>query len=257
VTQVLVVAVQNAVRYEDLGVATSSATMFRLIGGSVGTAVLGALFAAHVGGQPQEAYVASVTAGVATVFRVAAFVGAAGFVLTWFIPALPLRETVAAASASVGKDAGEAFGMPGAGDPGSALLRGLAILADRDAQREHVRSITNRAGLDLTPVAAWLLLRMGEDSGASPEAIAREHQIEPARRDEGLRELEARGYIIGKPSTSAAALTPEGCVAYDRLADARRERLRELAAEWPEAQRQHVTIVLQRLARDLVPSRAL
>ena len=43
--QVLVVAVQNAVSYEDLGVATSSATFFRMIGGSFGTAVFGAIYA--------------------------------------------------------------------------------------------------------------------------------------------------------------------------------------------------------------------
>src|SRR5690606_12605778 len=41
VTQVLVIAVQNAVDYRDLGVATSGASLFRMIGGSVGTAVFG------------------------------------------------------------------------------------------------------------------------------------------------------------------------------------------------------------------------
>ena len=60
--QVLVLAVQNAVDYSDLGVATSGATLFRSIGGSVGTAVFGSIFtnrlateldvrAAAVGGQ--------------------------------------------------------------------------------------------------------------------------------------------------------------------------------------------------------------
>ena len=44
VMQVLVLAVQNAVDYSDLGVATSGATLFRSIGGSVGTAMLGAVF---------------------------------------------------------------------------------------------------------------------------------------------------------------------------------------------------------------------
>ena len=42
VMQVLVLAVQNAVEYRDLGSATSGATLFRSIGGSLGTAVLGA-----------------------------------------------------------------------------------------------------------------------------------------------------------------------------------------------------------------------
>jgi EmrB/QacA subfamily drug resistance transporter len=48
VMQVLVLAVQNAVEYADLGVATSGATLFRSIGGSLGTAVLGAIFASHL-----------------------------------------------------------------------------------------------------------------------------------------------------------------------------------------------------------------
>src|SRR3954465_14090432 len=99
VMQVLVIAVQNAVDYQDLGVATSGATMFRLIGGSFGTAVLGSLFATHpagsqgiaaaraaamAGGVPADA-AAAITAGIATVFRVAAAVAAAGFALTWLI----------------------------------------------------------------------------------------------------------------------------------------------------------------------------
>ena len=45
VLQVLTVAVQNAVPYEELGTATSGVTFFRSIGGSFGTAVFGAIFA--------------------------------------------------------------------------------------------------------------------------------------------------------------------------------------------------------------------
>ena len=48
VMQVLVLAVQNAVDYADLGVATSGATLFRSIGGSVGTAILGAVFSGRL-----------------------------------------------------------------------------------------------------------------------------------------------------------------------------------------------------------------
>ena len=49
VMQVLVLAVQNAVDYRDLGVATSGATLFRSIGGSVGVSMFGAIFAATLG----------------------------------------------------------------------------------------------------------------------------------------------------------------------------------------------------------------
>ena len=48
VMQVLVVAVQNAVGYEDLGVATSGNTLLRNIGSSVGTAVIGTVFATRL-----------------------------------------------------------------------------------------------------------------------------------------------------------------------------------------------------------------
>jgi MFS family permease len=46
VMQVLVLAVQNAVDYRDLGVATSGTTLFRSIGGSVGVSLFGAIFTA-------------------------------------------------------------------------------------------------------------------------------------------------------------------------------------------------------------------
>ncbi len=44
VMQVLVLAVQNAVDYTNLGVATSGSTMFRSIGGSIGVSLFGAIF---------------------------------------------------------------------------------------------------------------------------------------------------------------------------------------------------------------------
>jgi Na+/melibiose symporter-like transporter len=45
VMQVLVLVTQNAVDYRDLGVATSSATLFRQVGGSIGVSAFGAIFA--------------------------------------------------------------------------------------------------------------------------------------------------------------------------------------------------------------------
>ena len=47
--QVLVLAVQNAVDYRFLGVATSGSTLFRQIGGSIGVAAFGAIFANRLG----------------------------------------------------------------------------------------------------------------------------------------------------------------------------------------------------------------
>jgi hypothetical protein len=117
VMQVLVIAVQNDVDPGDLGVATSGATMFRLIGGSVGTAALGAIFAAGLSARlgaamhgldahtilrlpPAEraVYADAFTQSLSIVFLVAGFVGSLAFVLAWFIPERPLRSTVAAAA---------------------------------------------------------------------------------------------------------------------------------------------------------------
>src|SRR4051794_34571042 len=51
VMQVLVLAVQNAVPYRLLGVATSGSTLFRQIGGSIGVAAFGAIFANELSSQ--------------------------------------------------------------------------------------------------------------------------------------------------------------------------------------------------------------
>src|SRR3954464_5045795 len=48
VSQVLTVAVQNAVPRTDIGIATASANLFRALGGSVGVALFGAIFAARL-----------------------------------------------------------------------------------------------------------------------------------------------------------------------------------------------------------------
>lgn len=55
VMQVLVLIVQNAVSYEDLGVATSGATFFRSIGASFGVAIFGTVFAGRLGAQLTDA----------------------------------------------------------------------------------------------------------------------------------------------------------------------------------------------------------
>jgi hypothetical protein len=162
VMQVLVLAAQNAVEQGDLGVATSGATLFRLIGGSVGTAALGAIFAsrlervleatlpagaAGVAGtaganispkmiaalspEVRSIYAAGFTSALDSIFLVAAGVGLIGFALTWLLPEKPLRDTVAARARDVGDEVGEVFPLPsdtdcdGKMDDDDALPRGV------------------------------------------------------------------------------------------------------------------------------------
>ncbi|HEY3570713.1 MAG TPA: MFS transporter [Thermoanaerobaculia bacterium] len=281
VMQVLVIAVQNAVEYRDLGVATSGATLFRLIGGSFGTAILGAIFAARLtanlarsmpsGAGPgsgaisgagrmsaqalanlppavRAAYGLAFTDSLNTVFLVAAVVCAAGFAFAWLLPERPLRTTVAATAGNAGIEAGEAFARPASQERAERQLYAtLASLSDRAVQRQHIESIVARAGETLTPLAAWLLTRIERDPERDPRAIGRERGITPDRVEVALEELRRRGLIESLPQT---ALTPAGCDVLDRLVAARRAHLSELAADWdPEHNADMAAFLSQAVAR--------
>ena len=127
VMQVLVLIVQNAVPYPELGVATSGATFFRSIGGCFGTAIFGAIFSnvlvgnlvRHLGNArlpaglssssvtpaildrlPPAAHhgiAAAYAESIQTVFLIAAPIGAIAFLAAWFIPQVELRRGVGAA----------------------------------------------------------------------------------------------------------------------------------------------------------------
>jgi EmrB/QacA subfamily drug resistance transporter len=287
VMQVLVIAAQNAVEYRDLGVATSGATLFRLIGGSLGTAVLGAIFAARLAANlslllPQSAEGASMGAGVnqqtlsqlspavrvayaqaftislGTVFLVATAIALLGFLLTWLLPERPLRETIAAATeGDIGGDVGQAFAMPTGTDPLVHIQRGLSVLASRDERRRYVERIVARARLDLSPAAAWLLGRLEKDSSLDPGDLARAHRIEPDRVNAALGELFDRRLIVETNSEDGKGqkrvLTEEGCLVFNQLVAARREHLAELWPEWSPERREEIAELIRRLAAALIP----
>jgi DNA-binding MarR family transcriptional regulator len=201
----------------------------------------------------------AVTDALARVFLVAAAVSVAGFVIAWLMPELPLRDTVAAASSSVGQEAAEAFSMPAPDDNSGALLRALAVLADRDVQRAHIEGITRDAGVDLPPLDAFLLLRLEENPDVNLAQVATTYSLAPQRVADAVARLRGRGLVMveaGDGSRRRYRLTGPGCNLYDRLAAARRERLLKLQADWPAEQRDRVADILQRLARELVPPRA-
>jgi MFS family permease len=86
VTQVLVLAVQNSVDRRELGVATATTGFFRALGGAVGAAVLGTIFAARAGTTHPD-----VAEGVQGVFIAAAPIAAVALVVVLFLVELPLR----------------------------------------------------------------------------------------------------------------------------------------------------------------------
>ena len=251
VMQVLIIAVQNAVDYHDLGVATSNAILFRFIGGSLGTALLGAVLATQLNGHVTAETVAT---SLHTVFLVAACAAFVGLLFSLFLPERPLRETIAAATeADVGGDIAQAFAMPTDVDSRAHLLRGLAVLADRDVLRRSIGAVVARAGVDLTTGAAWLLVQIEREPGVSVQELGRNAKVEASKVESGAAELLNKSLIDRRSGKDVYALTEEGCEAYNRLAAARREHLAELWPEWSPKRREEVAVILRLLARELVP----
>jgi EmrB/QacA subfamily drug resistance transporter len=118
VMQVLVLAVQNVVEFRLIGVATSSATLFRSIGGSVGVAAFGAVFSnglrtrlaalmppgadmpralgpqavAHLPAALHDEYLHAFAGSMHTVYLAAASVALIAFGLSWLLEDHPLRK---------------------------------------------------------------------------------------------------------------------------------------------------------------------
>ncbi|WP_406085163.1 MDR family MFS transporter [Streptomyces virginiae] len=126
--QITMLVAQNSVEMKDMGVASSSATLFRTLGGSFGVALMGSLFTARVtdtmserlgpeaadaAGSAQldaaslaklpeavrDAYQHAVAAGTHSAFLLGAAIAVLGFAAAWFVKEVPLRGAGPAAPA--------------------------------------------------------------------------------------------------------------------------------------------------------------
>jgi EmrB/QacA subfamily drug resistance transporter len=292
VMQVLVLAVQNAVDYKDLGVATSGATLFRSIGGCIGTAILGSIFSSRLQdnlhhnlvssglaqrlpasevqkvagatGNPQSLrrlpaplhhlYVSSFTNALDRIFIVAAIVAAAAFLLSWLLEERPLRDS---ASASTG--IGEGFAVPKPTDSLAELSRALSVLVGREGRRRFVERIAERAGVDLSAAACWLLVRLAHDPSADIATLASDYAVPLPVAERGLEELEQRGLLVELPAggngdtagSYAYELTDVGREIEERLDTERRAGLARLLDGWEPDQHADLTTFLTRLADEV------
>jgi EmrB/QacA subfamily drug resistance transporter len=263
--QVLVIAVQNAVEYSDLGAGTSGQTFFRSIGGSFGTAVFGAIFdnvlPGHIatalhglrlppgisvtkGASPaalaklpppvHAAFVAGYAASIRTVFLAAVPVGALAFVLTWTLKELPLRSTTRAVDPA---DRLAPTARPTIRTSEDEMRRAVSVLLGRERRREIYGRLVAAADLTLSPRAGWMLLRVGEHRGDPRAELARRLSINVDGLDDRLGELVSAGYVapVATDPQQPAELTKDGEVAYARLFAARQARVaRELDGWEPE-----------------------
>jgi EmrB/QacA subfamily drug resistance transporter len=274
VMQVLILAVQNAVPYAQLGIATSSATLFRSIGGSLGTAILGAIFAnrlanelasqlpagsgasnltsaqinpAQVSSLPpalHDGFVQSFTNSLSTVFVIAAAVVAVAFLLSWVLEERPLRKTIEES------DIGDAFAPPQDTDSLGEITRELSRLAGRERTRRFMEGVIEDADVDLTPAEGWVLGR-AQGGTITPTALdARQHADKQVLRG-ALAQLRTRGLV--ESSDPPTRLTASGQEIRGDLISARRRSLEYLVSDW-EPQDSEVDAMIARLSEELTRS---
>ncbi|MEE1928542.1 MDR family MFS transporter [Streptomyces sp. TRM 70351] len=277
VLQVIVLVVQNAVRYEDLGVATSGATFFRSIGAAVGVSVFGTVFAARLGPRLESALagerlppgvtprtlaedpraVAGLEPGqraaaldaysisITDVFLWAVPVTAVAFGLACLLRETPLRASVQA------PDSSETLGLnPVTRSSREELLRALTVLSSRAGRRDLYAGLVADAGLTLRPATGWLLLRMHRDGHVEPALLADRYGLDRTVIAAGAREAEERR--LAEREGLGLSLTPAGHDIAARLAAAREAALAALLGDWwtPERPRD-LTVLVRQLSRDL------
>ncbi|TXS62141.1 MFS transporter [Streptomyces sp. me109] len=257
VMQVLVLIVQNAVSYEDLGVATSGATFFRSIGASFGVAIFGTVFAGRLGAQLTDALsgrqlppgisadslkadpkgisglapalrgpvLHAFATSITDVFLYAAPVALLGFVMAWFLREDRLRGSVTA------PDLTETFATnPVERSSYDEVCRALSVLGTREGRRAIYEKITARAGYDLLPAASWLLLRIKKYGWAEPAQLAEGSAVPLPVVLAAARQLEVRR-LVDREGLDLV-LTDEGREAAGNLTNAREESLAELLGDW-------------------------
>ena len=264
VMQVLVLVVQNSVDYSQLGVATSGASLFRSMGGSIGTPIFGAILTSNLtsnlhaafpgaGGQVSDltqgatpAVIAALPVAVRDAFRTAyvealhpvfiagAAVGAIAFVLTWFIKEVPLRKTVA------GQGVPEAVASPRIASSMTELELQAATLAQRDHRHLIYEQLAGEAGVDLTPQEMWLLFRLVE--GRPVEEL----QLEPQRES-----LVTQGLL---DDSDPPELTDAGNTVLDKLRIARQARIEGLLSDWAPEKHPEILAIVERLTLSLAES---
>ncbi|MEV5377585.1 MFS transporter [Streptomyces nondiastaticus] len=257
VMQVLVLIVQNAVAYRDLGVATSGATFFRSIGASFGVSIFGTIFTNMLGPRIADALagaklppgvsaerlqadpravsalppgerarvLAAYSDSITDVFLYAVPPALVAFALAWFLKEEPLRGSVTA------PDASEVVSSnPVERSSHDEVARALSLLGSREGRKKIYEVITERAGLDLRPAASWMLLRMNRYGSVEPSLLAERADIPLRAVTEAAIQLEVRG--LARREGLPLVPTDEGRRVAGLLFQAREASLADLLGDW-------------------------
>jgi DNA-binding MarR family transcriptional regulator len=280
VTQVLVIAVQNAVEYRNLGAATSGVIFFRSIGGSFGTATFGASFSnqlvahltslaprlssgislsmtesvaaiQHLPTAVRAEVVQAFTQSLSTVLLVTVPMVAVAFLLSWLLPEVRLRTTTQAT------DMGHTFAMPTTRTSQQEIERALHVLTSRDSLDQLYRRLGARAGIELDPLNTLLLFRLQEQAPIAGAALAKRFHVPDAMLMPSIEALREIGLVTTTAPVEGQAdgqlqLTAAGQETVATVASACNASLAELLDGWSPEQEAELASLLRRTTMTLL-----
>jgi EmrB/QacA subfamily drug resistance transporter len=266
VMQILVMAVQNAVKYEQLGVATSGTTLFRSIGGAVGAAVFGGIFSfaleaniaqsmpnvavslkdpaaiAALAEPMRTTYLTLFVDALHPVFRTAASLALVSFLLSLGIKEVPLRTSIAP------QPVGDAIETPRDATSLEELERILTRMTARESRWQVYTRTAARMGLTLEPDELWMLARIGEANGpTSTRELLQRLGIDGAQCNRLVDCLVALGLATGS-SSGSFELSDKGRDEYRRLLRQREQDLKDMLADWEPDEHPDVLEMMRQLA---------
>ncbi len=272
VMQILVMAVQNAVAYELLGVATSGTTLFRSIGGTIGAALFGGIFAfvleAHMRGalpgvaeamrdpdairslaEPlRSTYLAVFVDALHPVFLTAAALALMSFLMALAIKEVPLRASIAA------EPVADAFQIP----RDATSLEELARIVERITANENrwlvYQRAASRMGITLEPDELWLLARIGEAHGEITLARLQKGLNMTARQSGELLDRLVAARAVDPTPDRKYILSSKGREDYRRLVAQREDDLRKMLADWKPEEHPEVVDMMRQLAGSFASS---
>jgi EmrB/QacA subfamily drug resistance transporter len=276
VMQVLVIAVQNNVEYEDLGVATSGVTFFRSIGGAFGASIFGTVFnnnlksevksaieagrlkptfpvqqaiekpeiIKHIVRTDSQPFLHVYAHALHYIFIYAMPLCGIAFVLALFLKEVPLR------SSTRGSGVTEASTAPTVRSSMDELERALTKLSSRQNVRERYKQTILKSGIDITVSEAYGLFRLKHFGPTRVADLSRRLNLPMSEIQPHLDSLVASGRMAleGAPPNQTVVMTEAGEAAVDALCAARRAILAEQLDGWSPEQHSELLSMLRLLA---------
>jgi EmrB/QacA subfamily drug resistance transporter len=274
VMQVIVLAVQNAVPYADLGVATAGATFFRSIGGSFGAAIFGTIFnnrlavhlkeaAARGQGIPpgaekgsagidpasldklppaaKDGFIHAYAQSLQTVFLSAACVVLVAFALSFLLREVPLRQATRETEQTP-------LMSPTSRSSVDEIERAMTQMVHRENGWARYERMISTSGVPMSVPCAFGVIQLDRFAPISDHDLAARLHESRERVTHYADELIASGHARRSPD-GELSLTTAGDEAVERLVEARRRILTEVMADWSPEQSDELTALLRKLAR--------